>query len=127
MPLLARLLSSVTGHSRPLTGPFTLGKYGLPLNFLGLSFLIFTSITFNFPTLSPVDKDNMNYTSAAIGVIGLISVVTWISTGRKYFTGPQVGAARANITHGVALKEDEGSGNGSEEAIEEQEKADLGT
>jgi hypothetical protein len=25
----------------------------------------------------------MNYTSAAIGVIGLISIVTWITRGRK--------------------------------------------
>lgn len=30
----------------------------------------------------------MNYTSAAIGVIGLISTVTWFTTGRKHFTGP---------------------------------------
>lgn len=36
----------------------------------------------------PVNKENMNYTSAAIGVIGLISLVTWITTGRKHFTGP---------------------------------------
>ena len=30
----------------------------------------------------------MNYTSAALGVIGLISLITWITTGRKTFTGP---------------------------------------
>jgi hypothetical protein len=30
----------------------------------------------------------MNYTSAAVGVIGLISIVTWFTTGRKNFTGP---------------------------------------
>ncbi len=61
------------------------------MNLLGLLFLVFTSITFNFPTLSPVDSGNMNYTSAAIGVIALISIVTWITTGRKAFTGPQIG------------------------------------
>ena len=53
--------------------------------------MVFTSITFNFPTLNPVNKDDMNYTSAAIGVIALISIITWITTGRKQFTGPQVG------------------------------------
>lgn len=60
----------------------------LGLNVMGLLFLAFTSITFNFPTTAPVTPDSMNYTSAAIGIIGLISLVTWFTTGRKHFTGP---------------------------------------
>lgn len=43
-------------------------------------------------TVNPVNKDNMNYTSAAIGLIGLISLVTWVTTGRKNFTGPNIDA-----------------------------------
>ena len=35
----------------------------------------------------------MNYTSAALGVIGAISLLTWITTGRKKFTGPVLGNA----------------------------------
>ena len=31
----------------------------------------------------------MNYTSAAIGVIGTVSIVTWIASGRRNFTGPK--------------------------------------
>lgn len=30
----------------------------------------------------------MNYTSAAIGVIGVMAAVTWLTTGRKRFAGP---------------------------------------
>ena len=30
----------------------------------------------------------MNYTSAALGVIGVISLLTWVTTGHKAFTGP---------------------------------------
>ncbi|GAB1212329.1 hypothetical protein ATERTT37_001467 [Aspergillus terreus] len=56
--------------------------------FFGLVFLLFASITFNFPSDYPVTEESMNYTSAAIGVIGLLSVVTWFTTGRKRFTGP---------------------------------------
>lgn len=37
----------------------------------------------------------MNYTSAAIGVIGLLSLVTWFTTGHKHFHGP----AEARIDH----------------------------
>ncbi|KAL9129580.1 MAG: hypothetical protein Q9217_002000 [Psora testacea] len=91
MPLLSRILARLTGHAKVLQGPYTLGRYGIAMNVMGLAFLVFTSITFNFPTLSPVDSGNMNYTSAAIGIIGLISIVTWITTGQKAFTGPHIG------------------------------------
>lgn len=38
----------------------------------------------------------MNYTSAAIGVVALISLVTWFTTGQKHFTGP----GGMNVLHG---------------------------
>lgn len=90
LPLLSRLLGYVSGH---LSGSFD-SPYSLPmpvslaLNVVGLVFLLFASITFNFPSDYPVTEESMNYTSAAIGVIGLLSVVTWFTTGRKRFTGP---------------------------------------
>ena len=99
MALLVRIIAYFTGHVKVIPGPYTLGKWSVWLNLIGLLFLLFTSITFNFPTLSPVDENNMNYTSAAIGVIGLISIVTWITTGRKQFTGPQIGAV--DVVEGV--------------------------
>lgn len=93
MPLLARILAWFTGDAKALPGPYSLGRWGIWMNIAGLVFLVFTSITFNFPTLSPVTPQDMNYTSAAIGVIALISIVTWFTTGRKNFTGPQIGGA----------------------------------
>jgi choline transport protein len=97
MPLFVRILARFSGHAKVMSGPFTLGKYGFVLNVIGFVFLLFTSITFNFPTLNPVDQENMNYTSAAIGIIGLISIVTWLTTGRKHFTGPNTGIANVNM------------------------------
>ena len=90
MPLLARVMTWLMGDRTAMPGPYSLGRYGIWMNIFGLIFLVFTSITFNFPTLSPVDSQNMNYTSAAIGIIALISIVTWFTTGRKNFTGPQI-------------------------------------
>lgn len=90
MALFSRLLGFITGHKTHLKGPFALPQsMSIALNILGLLFLLFAAITFNFPTDYPVTHESMNYTSAAIGVIGLISAVTWITTGRKRFTGPQ--------------------------------------
>ena len=91
MPLLVRIIAYFTNYAKVIPGPYSLGKWSVWLNIIGLVFLIFTSITFNFPTLKPVNEADMNYTSAAIGVIGLISIVTWMTTGRKSFTGPQLG------------------------------------
>ncbi|EAA64822.1 hypothetical protein AN1702.2 [Aspergillus nidulans FGSC A4] len=92
LPLLARLLGYVTSHkisSTHFKGPFSLSlPLSLSLNALGLLFLLFAFVTFNFPSEAPVDDENMNYTSAAIGVIALVGVVTWVTTASKMFTGP---------------------------------------
>ncbi|KAI9711024.1 MAG: hypothetical protein M1820_002462 [Bogoriella megaspora] len=90
LPLVSLLLSRCTSSRPPLDGPYSLGRWGLPLNLIGFVFLLFSTITFNFPSLAPVTSENMNYTSAAIGLIMLIAAVTWITTGRKNFTGPMV-------------------------------------
>jgi len=108
MPLIARIMAFYTNHMKVIPGPYTLGRYSVWLNIVGLIFLVFTSITFNFPTINPVNKDNMNYTSAAIGVIGLISVVTWVTTGRTSFTGPQI-TVPAEMLEPPAAAEDEAS------------------
>lgn len=100
MPLLARIISSCTGNHKEIGGLWNLGKFSLPLNCIGLVYLLFTSITFNFPTLNPVTSEDvslshvqpntqtlrrsallansilqMNYTSAAVGVIMAIALV----------------------------------------------------
>lgn len=89
MPLFSRLLAYFTGHLTTFQGPWSLSlPVSLTVNAVGLLFLTFCAITFNFPYSAPVTRDSMNYTSAAIGVIMLVSVVTWLTTGRKQFTGP---------------------------------------
>lgn len=92
IPLLARLLSLFTANAHTtINGTYSLGKFSVPLNIIGLVYLLFTTITFNFPGLSPVTSENMNYTSAAVGIIMLIAVVTWLTTGYRQFRGPESG------------------------------------
>lgn len=64
MPLMARLASLVFPTSRAAAkkiegGVYSLGALSVPFNVIGLLFLLFTSITFNFPTVSPMDSENM--------------------------------------------------------------------
>lgn len=99
MALVSRLLGYATGHVAALDGPFALSvPVSISLNVVGLIFLLFASITFNFPTTYPIDHETMNYTSAAIGVVGVIGIVTWFTTGRKQFTGP---ADMRNVLRGA--------------------------
>lgn len=112
LALIARLLGFVTGHNPVMKGPFALPQpLSIVLNILGLLFLLFAAITFNFPQTYPVTHESMNYTSAAIGVIAVISFVTWITTGRKHFTGP----AAMQVVHG-RNKDSEPSGEVSEKS-----------
>lgn len=120
IPLFARILSRFTGHAKVLPGPYTLGNWGIWLNLIGFLFLLFASITFNFPSVAPVDSENMNYCSAAIGVIGLVSLVTWVVDGRKHFTGPETGVVNATVAEerGLGLgKHGTDSGNGQMDGL----------
>lgn len=124
MPLLSRLLDHFSSTPRMIPGPYSLGTWSIPLNIIGLIFLLFASITFNFPIFSPVNKDNMNYTSAAIGVIALISIVTWLTTGRKHFTGPRINVRALHAKGELEGAEQEGDGtvSGTGSGVEVVEK-----
>lgn len=61
-------------------------------NLLGLAYAILTTVLFLFPSDLPVSGSSMNYAVAAMGIVFLISVVTWIVDGRKNFKGPKMDA-----------------------------------
>ena len=90
MPLLVRIWGRMEGRG-DIDSAYSLGGFGLLFNLVGILYLIFAAIVFNFPSVSPINSSNMNYTSAAVGVSGLIAALTWVTTGRTRFTGPQRG------------------------------------
>jgi choline transport protein len=115
MPLLVRIIGYFSGTHRQLTGPWAMKPtVSLVVNFVGLLYLTFACITFNFPSISPVTSENMNYTSAAIGVIMFIAALTWFTTARKRFSGPEVEGI-VELVQGV-----EGGGSASEKEGEKE-------
>ncbi|KAK1917992.1 hypothetical protein P3342_000710 [Pyrenophora teres f. teres] len=91
MPLLSRILAHFSGNKTRLEGPYSLGRWGIVLNSIGFLYLTFICVVSNLPSVTPVTSENMNYTSAATGVVMLISLIFWIMSGRKKFTGPADG------------------------------------
>lgn len=121
MPLAVRLWGRWTGNGPDfIAGSYKL-KFGVWLNILGLLYLAFASVTFNFPSVHPVNASNMNYTSAAVGVSVLIAAVTWFTTGSKNFTGPQAGTMLQGGT--INGQEDPSSVDGSLETHTMNDKA----
>ena len=91
MPLAVRLWGRLTGKGPEFgKGSYTL-RFGMIFNIIGLLYLSFACITFNFPSTHPITSSNMNYTCAAVSLSALIALVTWLTTGRKHYTGPQTG------------------------------------
>jgi hypothetical protein len=88
--LFSRLLGYFfSHHTSSFTGPYSLPlPLSLSFNGIGLLFLLFAVINFNFPSEAPVTSVSMNYTCAAIGLLCLLSIVTWFTTASKRFTGP---------------------------------------
>ncbi|KAG9237019.1 amino acid/polyamine transporter I [Amylocarpus encephaloides] len=111
MPLLARIITYFSGGHKQPTGPWAMKPMNsLIVNAIGLIYLLFACITFNFPSVYPVTSENMNYTSAAIGVIMFVAALTWITTAGKAFSGPDVHevVAVAGILHASDSEEPAG-------------------
>lgn len=91
MPLFVRIASYFNGNYKQMKGPWAMKQHiSIAVNAAGLLYLLFASVTFNFPSLYPVTSENMNYTSAAIGIMMLIALITWFASAESIFSGPNV-------------------------------------
>jgi choline transport protein len=87
LPILFIMLRKIRGP--PLVyGPFSLGKWGVPVNMFALLYLIFVIIWMPFPTEIPVTASNMNYAGPILLVIILAGIADWIISGHKRFEFP---------------------------------------
>lgn len=74
--------------SPPPFGPWTMGKIGLIVNILAVSFCVFLIIFLPFPPFLPVTGQNMNYASPVFGAVMIFATLNYILRARKKFTGP---------------------------------------
>ncbi|KAH8879999.1 amino acid permease [Thozetella sp. PMI_491] len=83
-------------------GPWTLGKASVFINVYACIWTAFVSVIFLFPTVMPVEADNMNYAVVILLFILLVATVYWYINGRHYYVGPR---AHAHIEHGVIVED----------------------
>lgn len=72
----------------PLHGPFKLGRFGIPVNFFSLCFILYVGMWMPFPQMLPVNKDNMNYAGPILGAVIMGALLDWVLNGRKRFQIP---------------------------------------
>ncbi|KAJ9244066.1 putative amino-acid permease [Paecilomyces variotii] len=72
-----------------IEGPFTLGKWGTPLNLIAITWVLLISVILFFPPSKPVTAANMNYAICVAAFIAIFSLVWWWVSARWKYTGPR--------------------------------------
>ncbi len=71
-------------------GPWHLGRWSAPIGVIAVVWVIFITILFMLPTVSPITAANFNYTVVAVLVVLGFAGIWWLASARKWFTGPRV-------------------------------------
>ncbi len=71
-------------------GPWHLGRWSTPIGVIAVVWVIFITILFMLPTVSPITAANFNYTVVAVLVVLGFAGIWWLASARKWFTGPRV-------------------------------------
>ena len=95
-------------------GPFNLRWFSRINAFIAVTYIMFITIVFCLPQLTPVDSNTLNYTPVCVGIIGLWCVGSWFPWARHWFKGPirqiELEMAGVNVEDPAAMAEAEKSG-----------------
>jgi choline transport protein len=87
LPILFFMIRKIEGR-HPTYGPFTLGKWGIPINLIALLYAGYMVVFMSFPTFLPVTSTTMNYAAPVwIGCL-IFALGDWFVSGHKRFVVP---------------------------------------
>lgn len=84
------LVSLIRGREAVKYSSFSLGKFGFFINVCTIVWISLAIVLFCMPTAIPVTPVSMNYASVVFMGFASISLIWYIISGRKNFTGPPV-------------------------------------
>ncbi|GAB2280027.1 Mitochondrial branched-chain amino acid (BCAA) aminotransferase [Dionaea muscipula] len=85
LPIFFRV---TTARKSFVPGPFSLGRYGILVGWIAVLWVITISVLFSLPIAYPITASNLNYTPVVVGGLLLLSISSWILSGRHWFSGP---------------------------------------
>ena len=77
-------------HDKIEFGPWTLGRWGLPINLFAAGYTLLAVIFTFFPPSVPVTKESMNYSCVVYGGVIIAGLVYYVSRARKRYVGPSL-------------------------------------
>ncbi|RDW88186.1 putative GABA permease [Coleophoma cylindrospora] len=102
------LVSLVRGRRAVRHSTYSLGRFGSFINAATIIWIVLAIVLFCMPTSIPVTPTSMNYASAVFMGFALVSVIWYIISGRKHFTGPPVPADVEPENDGQVVGDDVG-------------------
>ncbi|HZX07405.1 MAG TPA: amino acid permease, partial [Kribbella sp.] len=93
LPTLLRLLQG----DRFQPGPWNLGRWSRPIGIVAIVWVVFITILFMLPQVSPVTGSTFNYTPIAVLVVLGFAAGYWLLSARRWFTGPKVQGTEAEL------------------------------
>jgi amino acid transporter len=73
-----------------MRGPWHLGRWSYPVGIIAVIWVVFITILFMLPTVSPIGWGNFNYTVVAVVVVLGFAGIYWLVSAKNWFTGPKV-------------------------------------
>ncbi|KAK4866455.1 hypothetical protein LT330_008387 [Penicillium expansum] len=74
-------------HCNLPKGPFTLGRWSKPINWVAFLWSIYLIIFLSFPSNSHVTPVNMNYTCLVVGAGVIVPAILWFTYGKRTYYG----------------------------------------
>jgi len=71
-------------------GPWHLGRWSKPVGWIAVGWVVFISVLFCLPQVSPITWSTFNYAPIAVAVVLAISGGWWLLSARHWFKGPKV-------------------------------------
>ena len=71
-------------------GPWHLGRWSRPIGIIAVSWVVFITVLFMLPQISPIEAATFNYTPVAVLVVLGFAGIWWMVSAKNWFTGPRV-------------------------------------
>ncbi|CCL99204.1 uncharacterized protein FIBRA_01219 [Fibroporia radiculosa] len=84
-PIFLRVTS---GRDKLVPGPFSLGKWYLPIGCAAVAWVTFIIVLLSFPTVQIATAETMNYAVVIIMAVFIFASCSWIISARRWFVGP---------------------------------------
>jgi choline transport protein len=82
------LISKRLKHEKISFGPWTLGRWGLPVNLFAAGYGLITVVFTFFPPSVPISAESMNYSSVVYVGVVILGLLYYVVKGREGYVAP---------------------------------------